>query len=80
MAFVKSEINESLSDEEILQKVREKIATITTTEGNKDETNAWNVSEIALGILNGRLSKYDVEEWVRTADDSILTQYGVEYR
>ena len=75
---------EEKSDEEILKQVRYTIAntnsTSTDATGDEESGRAWNEPEIAFGILDGRLSRYDVEEWVRTADTSILTSNGIDYR
>lgn len=65
------------SDEEILLKVREIISETPTTSGPPDLKRAWNEPEIALGILEGKLTRYDVEEWVRTGDFTILTDSGI---
>lgn len=75
--------HQSDSDEEILQYVRHKIANTDSTAGaaSGDETSgrAFSEPEIGFGILSGKLSAADVEEWVRTGDTSVLTQNGVTY-
>ena len=72
------------SDEEILLKVRETIASTGTTAGpptnDPEHGRAWNEPEIAFGILDGKLTRYDVEEWVRNKDYDILTSSGIEIR
>lgn len=76
--------HESDSDEDLLLHVRNKIATTSSTakEASNDPNSgrAWNEPEIAFGILNGKISTAEVEEWVRTGDSSILTDAGIEIR
>lgn len=75
---------QSSSDEEIIKKVRNVIANTGSTVGpaSGDETTgrAYSEPEIGLGILDGRLSEEDVEQWVRTKDITYLTNKGVEYK
>jgi hypothetical protein len=77
-------VAESLSDADALLWVRHKIANTGSTAGpaSGDETQgrAFSEPEIGLGILDGRMTVDDVEEWVRTGDTSVLTACGVEYR
>ena len=71
------------SDKEIMEEVRHVIETTTTdAEGLEDAIarRAFNEPEIGFGILDGRLSGSDIEEWVRTADESIITNAGIEQR
>ena len=72
------------SPEQILAYVRHKIANTSSTAGDAtgDETTgrAFNEPEIGYGILDGRLSEDDVEEWVRNHDVSVLKENGVEYK
>ncbi len=76
-------LNESLTNEEILEHVRHYIANRKSTagEGNGDESagRAWNEPEIAYGILDGRLSKYVVEKWTRKSCPKILEDAGLRY-
>ena len=71
------------SDKDILAYVRHKIANTSSTAGEAsgDESSgrAFSEPEIGYGILDGRLTEADVEEWVRTGDTSVLTQNGVTY-
>lgn len=75
---------QSSSDEDIIKKVRNVIANTGSTVGpaSGDETTgrAFSEPEIGLGILDGRLSEDDVEQWVRTKDITYLTNNGVEYK
>ena len=80
--WVKSYQNKS--DEQILDNVRYTIANTSSTagpaSGNTSSGRAFNEPEIAYGILDGKLTEDEVEEWVRTADRSILTDNGIEQR
>lgn len=71
------------SDAELLAYVRHKIANTNSTAGEAsgDESSgrAFSEPEIGYGILDGRLTEADVEEWVRTGDTSVLTSKGVKY-
>lgn len=71
------------SDTELLGYVRNKIANTSSTAGEAtgDESSgrAFSEPEIGYGILDGRLTEADVEEWVRTGDTSVLTSKGVKY-
>ena len=72
------------SDEDILYEVRNVIATTRSTASdptnNPNGGRAWNEPEIAFTILDGRLTKYDVEEWVRSANPEILEAAGMDVR
>lgn len=67
---------EGKSDEDILLKVRDTIANTGSTagpaSGDGSKGRAYNEPQIALEILHGNMPVDDVEEWVRTADYSIL--------
>ncbi|MBP3463058.1 MAG: hypothetical protein J6K45_01030 [Clostridia bacterium] len=71
------------SDKDILAYVRHKIANTSSTAGaaTGDESSgrAFSEPEIGYGILDGKLSEAEIEEWVRTADTSVLTQNGINY-
>ena len=73
-----------MPDEEILYRVRWAIAntgsTVGPPTGDEESGRAWNEPEIGLGILAGKLSGKEIEEWIRTGDVSILTQNGIEWR
>lgn len=64
------------TDEEIIKKVRYTIANTSSTAGaaTGDETTgrAFNEPEIALGILGGKYSADDIEQWVRNDDVSVF--------
>ena len=79
-----SKYNKYVADEVLLEEVRAAYANRSNT--SKDATHkpyggrAWNEVEIGYGILDGKLTKSDVEEWVRTGDASILIDNGVDIR
>ena len=76
--------HKSDTPEELIKYVRHKIANTSSTAGeatgNEEAGRAFNEPEIAFGILDGRMSEEDIEEWVRKDDVGVLTRCGVEYR
>ncbi len=72
------------NDKAILDWVRYKIANTSSTvgpgSGDTSTGRAWSEPEIGKGILDGKLTTDQVEEWVRTADINILAEHGIEYR
>ena len=68
---------EGATDEEIIKKVRNTIANTNSTvgkaTGKEDEGRAYNEPQIALEILNGRVTTEDIERWVREKEPSIFS-------
>ncbi len=77
-------LRKEMTDEEILLYVRNGFARLRTT--MSDPTNdpnsgrAWSEPEIAFKLLDGTITKYIVEIWVRTGNSKALTENGVDYR
>ncbi len=70
--------------EEILEQVsidKSKVGSTLGPPSNDPTTgHAWTVPEIARRIMDGSLTKYDVEEWVRTGSSELLESCGVDFR
>ena len=78
-----NDITEGMSDKDLIMYAREKIATTSSTanqnpDGDTTKGRAFNEPEIGLGILDGRLSESDIEEFVKTGDFGIITSHGVK--
>ena len=76
--------HKSDTNKEILAYVRHKIANTSSTAGaatgDEESGRAWNEPEIGFGILDHKITKSEIEDWVRSDDVSILTNCGIEYR
>ena len=70
--------------EDILEQVsidKSKVgSTLGPASGDPTTGHAWTVPEIARRIMDGSLTKYDVEDWVRYDSVDLLQSCGVDYR
>ena len=74
-------LDESQTNEEILQCVRHYIAHRKSTAGDDgNKSRAWSEPEIAYKLLDGTLSKYEVEVWTRESTSQILEAAGMKFK